>query len=214
VDADNKPMFISFEGPDGSGKSSQIPGLTEKLQKAGQEVLLTREPGGTEIGDQVRKVLFDMRNNAMHPRSETLLFLASRAQLVEEVIRPALVDGKIVLSDRYADSTLAYQGYGHRADLEQLRNIVNYATGGLKPDLTLLFDVDPGVGLRRRDSGGDWNRLDDYDLKFHERVRAGYHQLVEAEPERWAIIDAAQEPADVASDLQRIVIEKLRSQKV
>ncbi len=207
-------MFISFEGPDGSGKSSQIPDLAEKLQNEGYEVLLTREPGGTEIGDQVRKVLFDMRNNAMHPRSETLLFLASRAQLVEEVIRPALAEGKIVLSDRYADSTLAYQGYGHRADMEQLRNIVHYATGGLKPDLTLLLDVDPGEGLRRRDSGGDWNRLDDYDLDFHERVRTGYHELVADEPERWIVVDAAQEPADVAIDLHRIVLEQLKSQKV
>jgi len=206
-------MFISFEGPDGSGKSSQIPDLADKLQKAGYEVLLTREPGGTEIGDQVRKVLFDMLNNAMHPRSETLLFLASRAQLVEEVIRPALADGKIVLSDRYADSTLAYQGFGHRVDLEQLRSIVHYATGGLKPDLTLLLDVDPGEGLRRRDSGGDWNRLDDYDLEFHERVRAGYHELVVAEPDRWVVIDAAQEPTDVAADLHRIIIEQLKKQK-
>jgi dTMP kinase len=206
-------MFISFEGPDGSGKSSQIPDLADKLQKAGYEVLLTREPGGTEIGDQVRKVLFDMLNNAMHPRSETLLFLASRAQLVEEVIRPALAEGKIVLSDRYADSTLAYQGFGHRVDLEQLRSIVHYATGGLKPDLTLLLDVDPGEGLRRRDSGGDWNRLDDYDLEFHERVRAGYHELVVAEPDRWVVIDAAQEPADVAADLHRIIIEQLKKQK-
>lgn len=203
-------MFISFEGPDGSGKSSQIQELAGKLQETGYEVLLTREPGGTDIGDQVRKVLFDMQNKAMHPRSETLLFLASRAQIVEEVIRPALAEGKIVLSDRYADSTLAYQGYGHRADLDMLRTIVNYATGGLKPDLTLLLDVDPSEGLRRRDSGGDWNRLDDYDLEFHERVRRGYHELAAAAPERWVIVDGAKNPEAVAADLQRIVLRQLK----
>jgi dTMP kinase len=199
-------MFISFEGPDGSGKSSQIPALAEFLREEGHKVLLTREPGGTEIGDQVRQVLFDMRNKAMHPRSETLLFLASRAQIVEEVIRPALAEGKVVFSDRYADSTLAYQGYGHRADLEELRSIIHYATGGLTPDLTLLLDVDPEVGLSRRDSGGDWNRLDDYDLEFHQRVRDGYHKLAQTEPERWMIINAAQTQEEVFADLQKAIL--------
>ena len=202
-------MFISFEGPDGSGKSSQIPALADFLREEGHEVLLTREPGGTEIGDQVRQVLFDMRNKAMHPRSETLLFLASRAQIVEEVIRPALAAGKVVLSDRYADSTLAYQGYGHRADLEELITIIQYATGGLTPDLTLLLDVDPEVGLSRRDTGGDWNRLDDYDLEFHQRVRDGYEKLVQAEPQRWVIIDAAQTPEEVFADLQKSILQRL-----
>ncbi len=202
-------MFISFEGPDGSGKSSQIPALADFLREKGHEVLLTREPGGTEIGDQVRQVLFDMRNKAMHPRSETLLFLASRAQIVEEVIRPALAGGKVVLSDRYADSTLAYQGYGHRADLEELSTIIQYATGGLTPDLTLLLDVDPEVGLSRRDTGGDWNRLDDYDLEFHQRVRSGYQKLLQAEPQRWVIIDAAQTPEEVFADLQKAILQRL-----
>ncbi len=179
------------------------------LESEGYRVLLTREPGGTAIGDQVRKVLFDMRNKEMHPRSETLLFLASRAQLVEEVIRPALAEGKVVLSDRYADSTLAYQGYGHLADLTELRNIVRYATGGLVPDLSLLFDVDPQEGLRRRDSGGDWNRLDDYEIEFHQRVRKGYHELLAEDPDRWRLIDASQKPEQVAEDLQRIILGRL-----
>lgn len=205
-------MFITFEGPDGSGKSSQIPPLAEALRAKGYDVLLTREPGGTAIGDQVRKVLFDMHNKAMHPRSETLLFLASRAQIVEEVIRPALSEGKVVLSDRYADSTLAYQGYGHRADLDELRTIVSYATGGLLPDLTLFLDIDPKEGLRRRDSGGDWNRLDDYDLDFHARVRDGYRELAAAESKRWVIVDAAQKPDVIAAELQRIVLQQLKSE--
>lgn len=206
-------MFISFEGPDGSGKSSQIPLLAEKLRQQGYDVLCTREPGGTAIGDQVRKVLFDMRNKGMDPRGEILLFQASRAQLVEEVIRPALKQGKVVLSDRYADSTLAYQGYGHQVELDELRSIVNYATGGLKPQLTILLDIEAGEGLQRRDSGGNWNRLDDYDLEFHRRVRDGYRKLAAAEPERWVVVEASQNPDKVAADLLRIVLEHLEKQK-
>lgn len=206
-------MFITFEGPDGSGKSSQIPLVAQRLRAEGYEVLTTREPGGTDIGDQVRKVLFDMRNKSMHPRSEILLFQASRAQIVEEVIRPALAEGKVVLSDRYADSTLAYQGYGHQVDLTELRTIVGYATGGLKPDLTLFLDIDAEQGLSRRDSGGNWNRLDDYDLEFHRRVRAGYHDLLAADPARWVTVDASQAPEEVSAELQRIVLQRLKARK-
>jgi len=140
-------MFITFEGPDGSGKTSQVAPLAQHLQKEGYSVLITREPGGTQIGDQVRTVLFDLENVAMHPRTETLLFLASRAQLVEEVIRPHLQKDGIVLSDRFADSTLAYQGFGHGNNLEQLRCLLEFATGALSPDLTLLFDVEVETGL-------------------------------------------------------------------
>ncbi|MCG8450381.1 MAG: dTMP kinase [Pirellulales bacterium] len=203
-------MFITLEGPDGSGKSSQMAPLLERLQKKGYEALGTREPGGTAIGDQVRKVLFDMKNKGMHPRSEILLFQSSRAQLVEEVIRPALAAGQVVVSDRFADSTLAYQGYGHGVDLDELRRIISYATGGLQPDLTVLFDLDAEEGLARRDTGGDWNRLDDYDLAFHQRVRDGYHALAAQEPARWAMIDASQDAPAVAEALQSAVLDFLR----
>lgn len=202
--------FITLEGPDGSGKSSQVPDLVKAIERAGYQVVSTREPGGTEIGDQVRQVLMDLSNKSMHPRSEILLFQASRAQIVEEVIQPALAAGKVVLSDRYADSTLAYQGYGHQVDLSQLRRIVDFATGGLKPDLTVLFDLDAQEGLARRDSGGDWNRLDDYDLSFHQRVQKGYHQLVKEDPARWRIINAAQPAEAVANDLQQSVLSFLQ----
>lgn len=203
-------MFISFEGPDGSGKTSQISELLFFLKRKGFEAISTREPGGTEIGDQVRSVLFDLKNKGMNPRSEILLFQASRAQLVDEVIRPALLEGKVVLCDRYADSTLAYQGYGHELDLSTLQEIVHFATGGLKPDLTLFLDISAEEGLKRRNAGGDWNRLDDYDLEFHRRVRDGYMQLIAAEPQRWVPVDAAR-PADVvAADLQRIALERLK----
>ena len=135
-------MFITFEGPEGSGKTTQIPQIVQFLGEAGYTVFSTREPGGTSIGDQIRQVLLANKNTEMHPRSEILLFQASRAQLVEQEIQPRLERGEIVLCDRYADSTIAYQGYGHRVDLAQLRSIVDFATGGLKPDLTLLLDLD------------------------------------------------------------------------
>ena len=202
-------MFITLEGPEGSGKTSQIPRLAEALRAAGYEVITTREPGGTHIGDQIRTVLFDLENKAMQPRSEILLFQASRAQLVEEVIRPALAEGKVVLCDRYADSTMAYQGYGHGVDLGQLAEIVRFATGGLKPDLTLFLDINVEAGLKRRDAGGDWNRLDDYERAFHERVYTGYRELMTAEPARWERVDAARSPDEIAMDLERIALARL-----
>lgn len=203
-------MFITLEGPDGSGKSMQVPALTEFIHSLGYEVLSTREPGGTYIGDQIREIIMRMDNKSMHPRTEILLFCAARAQIVSEVILPQLEKDVIVISDRYADSTLAYQGYGHGVDLEVLRQLLNFATGGLTPDLTILFDVDIETGLRRRQAGGgEWNRLDDYELAFHRRVRAGYLELAAAEPQRWVRIDATQTPQQVQLDLQKIISERL-----
>ena len=202
-------MFITFEGPDGSGKTSQLPLLANTLRVAGYHILATREPGGTLIGDQVRAILSNLENKSMHPRTEILLFQASRAQHVEEAIRPFLQAGGTVICDRYADSTIAYQGYGHQVDLGELHQIVNYATGGLQPDLTLLFDLDVEVGLRRRAAGGEWNRLDDYELAFHRRVRAGYHILSAAEPERWVTIEADQPPGRVQEAVAAVVLPRL-----
>lgn len=202
-------MFITLEGPEGSGKTSQLPGLAEFLRQQGFDLITTREPGGTSIGDQIRKILFDLENKGMNPRSEILLFQASRAQLVDEVIRPALEAGRVVLCDRYADSTLAYQGYGHGVNMETLREIVTFATGGLKPNLTVFLDVNVEEGLKRRNKGGDWNRLDDYDKDFHRRVYEGYQQLIAAEPERWVVVNAARAPDAVAADLQKVVLGRL-----
>src|SRR3990172_4022291 len=191
-------MFIAFEGPDGSGKSTQIKLLAEHLTQLGHNVLLTREPGGTEIGEQIRRVLHDLNNKAMQPRAEILLYSAARAQLVGEAIKPHLAAGGIVLCDRYADSTLAYQGYGHGLDLTALRLITAFATQNLKPDLTVLFDLDPALGLQRRQSGGgEWNRMDDLTLAFHLKVRRGYLEMARAEPERWVVLDAAREVNEV-----------------
>lgn len=202
-------MFISFEGPDGSGKTLQAAQLHDFLVQSGYRVLLTREPGGTQIGEQVRQILFDLKNTAMTPRTETLLFMAARTQLVEEVIRPHLAQGYIVVSDRFSDSTLAYQGYGHQNDLTQIENLVLFATGGLKPDLTFLLDIDVEVGLERRTKGGKWNRLDAYDLEFHRRTRWGYQQLASADPRRWVIIDASQPPGQVQAIVRQAVLTRL-----
>ena len=199
-------MFITLEGPDGSGKSSQIGPLAQYIQEQGYPVFTTREPGGTQISDQVRKILADLKNKGMIPRTEILLFCAARAQLVEEVIRPRLEDGQVVISDRYADSTLAYQGYGHGLDLAFLRELLNFATGNLWPDLTLYLDIEPEKGLlRRKDGGGEWNRLDDYALDFHKRVRQGYLEMARVEPRRWVVIDSDQPPEAVQQELRKYV---------
>lgn len=202
-------MFITLEGPDGSGKSTHINPLADYLKGEGYAVLITREPGGTQIGDQIRLILSDLKNTGMHPSSETLLFLAARAQLVHQVIRPHLKEGYIVLCDRYADSTMAYQGYGHQNDLEQIKILINFATGGLKPDLTLLLDMEVDVGLKRKASGSEWNRLDAYSLEFHQRVRQGYHRLAELEPERWVKIEAGGSEDDVQAALRQVVKDRL-----
>jgi len=202
-------MFITFEGPDGSGKSTQIKLLAEHLTKLGQHVLLTREPGGTEISEQIRNLLHDTHYKAMLPRTELLLFSAARAQLIGEKVRPHLTSGGMVLCDRYADSTLAYQGYGHGLDVETLRLITAFATDHLTPDLTLLFDLEPAAGLQRRQtSGGEWTRMDDYALAFHRRVRAGYLELAKAEPERWVILDATWRVEELQAEVRRVVENK------
>lgn len=200
-------MFITLEGPEGSGKTSHIPYLVQYLREKGHTVFPTREPGGTSIGEQIREVIHDLKNVEMHPHTETLLYQAARAQIVEQVIKPRLADGEIVISDRYYDSTIAYQGYGHQQDLEQVRALVKYATGGLVPDLTVLLDVDIEEGLKRKKKDNEWNRLDAYTVEFHQRVRKGYHQMVEAEPHRWRVVDAGQPWQSVQDVLRKTIME-------
>ena len=152
-----------------------------------------------------------MENTMMSPRAEILLFCAARAQIVEEVIRPNLEKGLVVISDRYADSTLAYQGYGHGLDLGILKEILRFATGGLQPDLTLLLDVDVEEGLkRRRIGGGEWNRLDAHQIAFHQRVRQGYLKMAAENPDRWRVINARQKPEQVQKDLRLVVTQTLK----
>jgi dTMP kinase len=198
-------LFITFEGPDGSGKSTQINLLAEHLSRQGYQVLCTREPGGTAIGDQIRQVLHDINNTEMSARAEILLYSASRAQLVEQVILPHLAQGGVVLCDRYADSTYAYQGYGRQLDFETLRLITEFATQGLKPNLTIYLDVPVEEGLRRKSAAnvtgeGEWNRMDQLELAFHQRVRTGYLEIAHKAPERWLIIDASA-PVDQINQL-------------
>jgi dTMP kinase len=204
-------MFITLEGPEGSGKSSQIEMLGDYLRRQGFTVLVTREPGGTPIGDQIRGCVHDVGNANMTPQTEMLLYSASRAQLVAEVIRPALAAGQIVLCDRFYDSTIAYQGYGRGLNLEDLYNITRFATGGLKPDLTLLLDIAVEKGLSRRaDNGLEMNRLDLETVSFHQRVRQGYQQMAAQEPKRWVVVDAGRPLAEVQAELRRIVKKQLK----
>lgn len=206
-------MFITFEGPEGSGKSTQIAMLAETLRERGFAVVNTREPGGTPIGDQIRAVVHHVENTSMSSEAELLLYSASRAQLVNEVIRPSLAANKIVLCDRYADSTIAYQGYGRNLSLTALHQITQFATGGLKPDLTLLLDIDVERGLARRTNGGDeMNRLDLETVEFHKRVRAGYHTLATAEPNRWSIVNADRPVPEIQHDLTQIILSCLEQQ--
>jgi len=198
-------FFISIEGPDGSGKSTQARLLADHLKDQRHDVLFTREPGGTEIGDQIRHVLMALDNKRMSPETEFLLFSASRAQLVRAVIQPHLARGGVVVCDRFYDSSLAYQGYGHQLDLDQLRSVTQFVTGGLVPDLTLLLDLPSEEGLNRRKEAGLWNRLDDYDLAFHERVREGYRRLAQADPMRWVVIDATRSQDEIQQDVRAAV---------
>lgn len=201
--------FITFEGPDGSGKTGQLDILVDEFIQAGYPMLRTREPGGTSIGDQIRSTLLDLKNTAMIDRTEALLYQAARAQLVDEVIKPHLDQGGIVISDRYADSTLAYQGYGHQNTVASLEGIIHYATGGLIPDLTILLDLAPEVGLQRRMNDGGFDRLDSYDIEFHQRVRAGYLELVAADPGRWVVIDADNPFDKVQEEIRRVLKNQL-----
>lgn len=201
-------MFITFEGMDGSGKSTQAQLFGEYLgaRYGAENVVMTREPGGTAIGEQIREILHNMRNQEMASRTEFLLYNAARAQVVAQIIRPALEQGKIVVSDRYGDSTLVYQGYGRQLDLEMVRNVIDYATGGLKPDLTFYLDVKIEEGLARRTNGHsrgeELNRMDTQTREFYERVRMGYETLLRENPTRWIRLDGTRPVEQVRLDLQ------------
>lgn len=203
-------LFITFEGPDGSGKSTQIELVEEHLHRLGYRVYRTREPGGTSIGDQIRDVLHDVNNTEMSARAEILLYSASRAQLVQQVIIPRLNRGEVVLCDRYADSTYAYQGYGRQLEFDTLRLITRFATQALIPDLTIYLDLAVEEGLRRKEEAntvglGEWNRMDQLALDFHRRVREGYLEMARSEPERWLVVDAT---ASV-TEINRLICSRL-----
>jgi len=202
----SRGTFITFEGPDGSGKTTQARLLVEWLGDQGYEALLTREPGGTAIGDQIRNVLHRPDNVGMDPRTEFLLYSASRAQHVSQVILPALAAGNVVVCDRYADSSRAYQGYGRGLALEMVEMITGFATQSLTPDITLYLDIPPREGLERRVLGGEeWNRMDAEALAFHQRVRSGYLELAGADPARWSVLSANRPLEELQAEVRAVV---------
>ena len=211
--------FVTIEGADGSGKTHQAARLAETARAAGIPTTLTREPGGTWAGERIREILLgaSSTNERISPRADALLFSAGRAQLVAEVVEPALTRGELVIDARHADSTLAYQGFGRGLPVDELRAIQRFATAGRAPDLTVLLDVPAELGLARKASG-ERNRFEaGFDLGFHRRVRDGYLSLAEAEPDRFAIVDGRSDPdavfAGVLAALDRLpdLAERLRS---
>ena len=182
-------LFITFEGGEGCGKSTQSRLLLKKLEQQNIPVVLTHEPGGTALGNELRKALKRKRGSSISPQAELFLVAASRAQLVAELIRPALEEGKVVICDRFTHSTMVYQGYGRGLDFTAIQMVNNMATGNLNPDLIILLDISPEQGLARKRSLKDRFELED--LSFHQRVREGYLKMAAAEPDRWLVIDAS-----------------------
>jgi dTMP kinase len=192
--------FLTLEGPEGAGKTVLGQRLATALVAAGQAVVLTREPGGTRLGERLRTILLE-GGGRIDPRADALLFNAARAQLVSEIVRPALAAGQVVICARFADSTLAYQGFGEGLPLPELRALAEIATGGLAPDRTFLLDLDPEIGLRRKGRADQTRFEASFDLAFHQRVRAGFLELAAAEPGRFRTIDAARHVDAVFADL-------------
>ena len=201
-------LFITLEGPEGAGKTTHLARLEARLRAAGQAVTVTREPGGTPLGTRVREVVLDPAVE-IEPLGEFLLYSASRAQLVREVLRPALERGETVLCDRYADSSLAYQGAGRGLSLPLLRQITAEVTGGLTPGLTVLLDLDPALGLQRAARRGQPDRLEQADLTFHRRVRQGFLDLAHAEPHRFLVLDATRPEDELEAEIWAAVSKKL-----
>lgn len=197
-------QFIVFEGPEGGGKSIQVARLVERLRTEGRDVVSTREPGGTRVGNDIRSVLLGLKDYAILPETEVLLLAAARAQHVREVIRPALERGIWVVCDRYVDSTYAYQGGGSGLEAESLRSIQEFATNGLEPDTRILLDLPVEIGLRRRHADPETvNRIDMADRSYHERVRTRYLELAQANPGQWIVIDAQETPEQVEMAIWR-----------
>ena len=204
-------LFITLEGPEGSGKSSAIKLVYERLLNEGYEIITTREPGGTPISEQIRNIILNKENTQMDIRTEALLFAASRRQHLKEKVWPSLKEGKLVFCDRYLDSSLSYQGHARGLGIEEVLNINLFATENTFPDLTLLFDIEPEIGLARiaSNSSREVNRLDVEKLEFHKKVREGYLILAKKYPERIVIIDASKPLEEVGEQTYLAIKERL-----
>ena len=205
-------LFITFEGIDGCGKSTQRELLAQQLKQRGFEVVVTREPGGTVIGEGIRQLLVSDASIHIAPTTELLLYVAARAQHVAELIKPSIDAGRIVISDRYTDSTVAFQGCGRGLDLEIVQKLNSFATGGLVPDLTIVFDLDPALARGRSSSrpvGGLLGAFDEQHADFHERMRAGYLRMAQREPRRIQVVDASGSTEEIHSNVMTLVLQKL-----
>ena len=206
--------FLSMEGPDGSGKGTQLAKLQDILDRFGYEVIMTREPGGTQIGEKIREILLDRENAGMTDETEALLYASSRAQLVREVVRPAVRDGKVVLCDRFVDSSAAYQGGGRQMGIERILRINEPAVDGTMPDLTVYLDIDHRTAMARRCAASVPDRLEMEAESFHARVEEGYHQLIAMDPDRFAVVDASGDREEIAAEVSRKVLARLMSVEV
>lgn len=209
-----KGMFITVEGPDGSGKTTQLQLLVRSLTEKGYEVVVTREPGGTKVGNSIREVLLSPEHDEMTPRVEMMLYAASRAQNIDQVIRPALKRGAIVVCDRFVDASIAYQGYGLQYDLDQILSLNEWTTAGIKPDLTFLFDLTPDQASRRMKDRGQLDRIESRDESFHQRVYDGFKKLLEQHPDRMVRIDANATIEMIQDEVLDITLERLNERGV
>jgi len=209
-----KGRCITVEGPDGSGKTTQLQLLVRSLTEKGYEVVVTREPGGTKVGNSIREVLLSPEHDEMTPRVEMMLYAASRAQNVDQVIRPALNRGAIVVCDRFVDASIAYQGYGLQYDLTQVLSLNEWATAGIKPDLTFLFDLTPDQASRRMKDRGQLDRIESRDESFHQRVYDGFQKLLEQHSERMVRIDASATIEMIQDEVLDITLERLNERGV
>lgn len=198
-------LFISFEGSEGVGKTTQIGLLESWFSERDKEVILTREPGGSEVSEHIRNLVLDKNLPSMHSDTESLLIYAARAEHVEKVIKPALAQGKVVISDRFADASFAYQGYGRGIDLDRLTKLHDWVLGGFAPDLTFVLDMPVDLGMRRAEARAELDRFEQEKLSFFERVREGYLRIASADPQRVKIIDANQSIESVASDIRSVL---------
>nr|WP_240544622.1 dTMP kinase [Exiguobacterium algae] len=207
-------MFITVEGPDGSGKTTQLNLLVEALNSKGYEVVVTREPGGTTVGNSIREVLLSPEHHEMTPRVEMMLYAASRAQNVDQIIRPALARGAVVLCDRFVDASIAYQGYGLQYDMDQIESLNEWATSGITPDVTFLFDLTPQRAQERMKDRGQLDRIESRDQAFHQRVYEGFHALLNKYPERMILIDADQSVECIHDEVLDATLERLKNRGV